>query len=226
VNRFTVPLALLAAAGFGQQAVRPAGEPAADQRVRPTTIVIGAERLAQTPLDKRIYGALLEHIGQQMDTMWAELLQDNSFEGLRPFSAESERWAEGKIDSHQFSKGRRGELFHQTRFALLLPQNFAIDLRAARFDGSPPDAVVQLNPRVDHLIATPVVLGDHSPLRVDHQAALRMHKRQIHAILVGPCAHHHIVHLAIHPVRRYQDQLGAFDSQNARGLGKLAVQTY
>ncbi len=65
-------------------------------------IVVRAERLARQPLDKSIYGALLEHIGQQMDTMWAELLQDHSFEGLSPFSEQSERWAEGKIDKSQF----------------------------------------------------------------------------------------------------------------------------
>jgi len=69
---------------------------------QPGTITISSERLSNTPVDKRIYGVLLEHIGQQMDTMWAELLQDNSFEGLREFSEPSHRWAEGEIDSSRF----------------------------------------------------------------------------------------------------------------------------
>ena len=69
---------------------------------QPVAITISNERLSPTPVDKRIYGVLLEHIGQQMDTMWAELLQDNSFEGLREFSDSSHRWAEGAIDSSRF----------------------------------------------------------------------------------------------------------------------------
>ncbi len=69
---------------------------------RPVAIVVGAERRSTAAAGRRIHGALLEHIGQQMDTMWAQLLQDNSFEGLRPFSAQSENWAEGKIDSSRF----------------------------------------------------------------------------------------------------------------------------
>jgi hypothetical protein len=68
----------------------------------PATITISSERISSTPVDKGIYGVLLEHIGQQMDTMWAELLQDNSFEGLREFSEQSHRWAEGAIDSSRF----------------------------------------------------------------------------------------------------------------------------
>lgn len=68
----------------------------------PTTVAIGTEKLSRTPIDPNIYGAVLEHIGQQMDIMWAELLQDNSFEGLRSFNERSEGWAEGKIDSSQF----------------------------------------------------------------------------------------------------------------------------
>src|SRR5690348_15993579 len=69
---------------------------------QPTPITISSERLSPTPVDKRIYGVLLEHIGQQIDTMWAELLQDNSFEGLRDFSEQSQRWAEGAIDKSRF----------------------------------------------------------------------------------------------------------------------------
>src|SRR5689334_18446448 len=69
---------------------------------QPAAITISSERLSSTPVDKRIYGVLLEHIGQQMDTMWAELLQDNSFEGLREFSDSTHRWAEGPIDSSRF----------------------------------------------------------------------------------------------------------------------------
>ena len=68
----------------------------------PIAITVSNERISNTPVDKRIYGVLLEHIGQQMDTMWAELLQDNSFEGLREFSDPRERWAEGPIDSSRF----------------------------------------------------------------------------------------------------------------------------
>jgi alpha-L-arabinofuranosidase len=67
-----------------------------------TTVTIRNQKLSPTPIDPNIYGAVLEHIGQQMDIMWAELLQDNSFEGLRPFSERSETWAEGKIDSSRF----------------------------------------------------------------------------------------------------------------------------
>jgi hypothetical protein len=69
---------------------------------QPAAITISSERLSPTPVDKRIYGVLLEHIGQQMDIMWAELLQDNSFEGLREFSEQSHRWAEGAIDNSRF----------------------------------------------------------------------------------------------------------------------------
>lgn len=73
---------------------------AAEQATR--TVTIGTRRLARSAIDRNIYGVMLEHIGQQMDTLWAELLQDVSFEGLREFSPQSERWAEGKIDNRQF----------------------------------------------------------------------------------------------------------------------------
>ena len=69
---------------------------------KPVSVTITSDRLSKSPVDKRIYGVLLEHIGQQMDTMWAELLQDNSFEGLRDFSEQSRRWSEGAIDSSRF----------------------------------------------------------------------------------------------------------------------------
>jgi alpha-L-arabinofuranosidase len=72
--------------------------PAADG----VTVTIGVEKLSRAPIDRNIYGAVLEHIGQQMDIMWAELLQDNSFEGLRPFNEHTENWAEGKVDSSRF----------------------------------------------------------------------------------------------------------------------------
>lgn len=73
---------------------------AAEQATR--TVTIGTRRLARSAIDRNIYGVMLEHIGQQMDTLWAELLQDVSFEGLREFSPQSEHWAEGKIDNRQF----------------------------------------------------------------------------------------------------------------------------
>jgi alpha-L-arabinofuranosidase len=65
-------------------------------------ITITTERLARAPVDKRIYGVLLEHIGQQMDIMWSELLQDNSFEGPREYSEPTHRWAEGAVDKSRF----------------------------------------------------------------------------------------------------------------------------
>ena len=70
---------------------------------QPVTITASSERLSPAPVDSRIYGVLLEHIGQQMDTMWAELLQDNSFEGLREFLPKiAAVEAEGPIDSSRF----------------------------------------------------------------------------------------------------------------------------
>jgi hypothetical protein len=44
---------------------------AAEQATR--TVTIGTRRLARSAIDKNIYGVMLEHIGQQMDTLWAEL---------------------------------------------------------------------------------------------------------------------------------------------------------
>lgn len=65
-------------------------------------VTVGTAKLAQAPAGRFIYGALLEHIGGQLDTMWAELLQDNSFEGFRKYSSHLENWAEGKIDARRF----------------------------------------------------------------------------------------------------------------------------
>ncbi len=67
-----------------------------------TTIMIATGQLTRAGIDRNIYGATLEHIGQQMDTLRAELLQDTSFEGLREFSSNTENWAEGKVNNHAF----------------------------------------------------------------------------------------------------------------------------
>lgn len=69
---------------------------------RELIISVGTEKLGQTPMDRNICGAVLEHIGQQIDVMWAELLHDHSFEGIPAFAWPTENWAEGKIDSRQF----------------------------------------------------------------------------------------------------------------------------
>ncbi len=66
------------------------------------TVTIGARHLTKQPIDRDIYGVLLEHIGQGFDTMRAELLQDNSFEGLKEFYPATENWAEGKINDQTF----------------------------------------------------------------------------------------------------------------------------
>jgi len=80
--RVVCTIALLGASVFGQQLDRT------------LTITIGAERLTKTPIDKRIYGVMLEHLRERVNVLWAELLQDASFEAQQERLPQSEHWPE------------------------------------------------------------------------------------------------------------------------------------